>query len=718
MLFAPVFSFAQCLPAWGYYQPVTINNSLAQTLTNYQVKITVNTAALVSAGHMLATGDDIRFTAAGCTNVNYWIESGMNTASTVIWLKVPTLAASANTTVNMYYGNPAATAASDGDNVFLFFDDFNDGVFNTTKWETRGTPSQCSESGGILTFTGNSNWEYIRSYTTWNIPTVVETRESAVSVSAGLVLGYAGTDMRYTFREGNAGMKGTTEDPDVSSGNAWYDMNYPNVPHTQSGYHDYEVQPFMQGSNIAISSFCDLTTSNCNTNPFVMTSATGTGYYVGFSSYSNGYTELVDWIKVRQYVTAPPTSTVGSEMVNSSLLVTSLSSGMFCAGSNVTVDFTANGTYNSGNVFTAELSDAAGSFAAPTAIGTLTSSSTGAQTLAAVIPSSTAAGSGYRIRVTASNVAQTGADNGSNLTIFGLPNVVATVSSATICNGENDTLIVTGAMSYIWNTGPTSATIVVSPGTTTQYTVIGTDMNGCANTDTVDVIVNQLPNIAASAMNGTLCEGQSDSLYVSGGDTYLWSTTETTTGIEVMPIMTTTYTVTGTDVNGCVNTDSVTVVVNALPVLNISSAADTLCNTDSPTMLSATPAGGTWSGPGVAAVTFDPAQANLGMNTVVYSYTDGSTGCSAMDSLSLYVDVCTGLSSAANTTFTLFPNPNNGTFTVTSSGENVLFEIVNVNGEVVKTFRSNTTVQTVELNLAAGMYVLRNGTTAVRFVVN
>lgn len=717
MLFAPVFSFAQCLPAWGYYQPVTINNSLAQTLTNYQVKITVNTAALVSAGHMLATGDDIRFTAAGCTNVNYWIESGMNTASTVIWLKVPALAASAATTVDMYYGNPAAPAASDGDNVFLFFDDFNDGVFNTTKWETRGTPSQCSESGGILTFTGNSNWEYIRSYTTWNIPTVVETRESAVSVSAGLVLGYAGTDMRYTFREGNTGLKGTTEDPDVSGGNAWFDTNYPGVPHTQSGYHDYEVQPFMQGSNIAISSFCDLTTSNCNTNPFVMTSSTGTGYYVGFSSYSGGYTELVDWIKVRQYVSAPPTSTVGPESVNSSLLVTSLSSNMFCAGSNVTVDFTANGTYNSGNVFTAELSDATGSFAAPTAIGTLTSSSTGAQTVAAVIPSSTAAGTAYRIRVTASNVAQTGNDNGSNLTIYALPNVVANTASGSICNGESDTLIASGAMAYTWNSGPTSAMIIVSPGTTTQYIVIGIDMNGCANTDTADVIVNQLPNITASAMNGALCEGQSDSLHVSGGDTYLWSTTETTMGIEVMPMTTTTYTVTGTDVNGCVNTDSVTVVVNALPVLSISSSVDTLCNTDSPAMLSATPAGGTWSGPGVAAVTFDPAQANLGMNTVVYSYTDAN-GCSAMDSLSLLVDVCTGLSSMTSNSFTLFPNPNNGTFTVTSSGENVLFEIVNINGEVVKTFRSNTTVQTVELNLAAGIYVLRSGTTAVRFVVN
>lgn len=310
----------------------------------------------------------------------------------------------------------------------------------------------------------------------------------------------------------------------------------------------------------------------------------------------------------------------------------------------------------------------------------------------------------------------TGADNGSNLTVNALPNVVATVYWSTICNGSSDTIVASGAMMYSWNTGPTSSMIIVSPSTTTTYIVTGTDMNGCVDTDTAGITVNPLPNIVATANDGMLCEGESDSLYVTGGDTYMWSTTETTTGIEVMPLSTTTYTVTGTDINGCVNVDSVTVTVNPLPVLSISSAMDTLCAADAPTMLSATPAGGTWSGPGVAAVTFDPAQANIGTNSVVYSYTDAN-GCSAADSLSLYVDICLGLSPGANSAFTLFPNPNNGTFTITSSGDNVLFEILNVNGEVVKAFRSNATVQTFDLDLPAGIYFLRAEESTTRFVI-
>ncbi len=89
--------------------------------------------------------------------------------------------------------------------------------------------------------------------------------------------------------------------------------------------------------------------------------------------------------------------------------------GSFCVGSNVSVSYTKTGIFNTGNIFTAQLSDAAGSFASPITIGTLTSTVNG--TINATIPSTTPTGTQYRIRVIGNNPLTIGTDNGINLTI-------------------------------------------------------------------------------------------------------------------------------------------------------------------------------------------------------------------------------------------------------------------------------------------------------------
>jgi hypothetical protein len=98
-------------------------------------------------------------------------------------------------------------------------------------------------------------------------------------------------------------------------------------------------------------------------------------------------------------------------------LSTTIPSVNYCSGATPTINYTSTGlTLNPGNVFTAELSDAAGSFATPTAIGSVTSTNpTG--TIPCTIPLSQVTGTGYRIRTTSSNVAFIGSDNGANITI-------------------------------------------------------------------------------------------------------------------------------------------------------------------------------------------------------------------------------------------------------------------------------------------------------------
>ena len=97
----------------------------------------------------------------------------------------------------------------------------------------------------------------------------------------------------------------------------------------------------------------------------------------------------------------------------------------WCYGTTITgtLNFDANGTYGTANVYTAEMSDATGSFAAPTSIGTLTSSASGPLSINITIPGSMPAGTGYRIRVVASMPGTTGTDNGSDIIIYALPTV-------------------------------------------------------------------------------------------------------------------------------------------------------------------------------------------------------------------------------------------------------------------------------------------------------
>jgi hypothetical protein len=74
-----------------------------------------------------------------------------------------------------------------------------------------------------------------------------------------------------------------------------------------------------------------------------------------------------------------------------------------------TVDYTITGTFNSGNIFTAELSDVNGNFSQPLAIGTRTATDAG--TINITIPENLPTGTGYKIRVLASNPATTGSES-------------------------------------------------------------------------------------------------------------------------------------------------------------------------------------------------------------------------------------------------------------------------------------------------------------------
>jgi hypothetical protein len=153
------------------------------------------------------------------------------------------------------------------------------------------------------------------------------------------------------------------------------------------------------------------------------------------------------------------------------------------------------------------------------------------------------------------------------VTVNPLPAVNAG-ADISVCLGTPVTLSATGASSYSWNNGVVNG-VPFTPTTTITYTVTGTGANGCSNTDQVVVTVNPLPTVNAGA-DIAVCSGTPVTLSATGASTYAW-TNGIVNGVAFTPSASNSYIVTGTDGNGCINSDSVTVTVLPLGTVSLPS---------------------------------------------------------------------------------------------------------------------------------------------------
>lgn len=130
------------------------------------------------------------------------------------------------------------------------------------------------------------------------------------------------------------------------------------------------------------------------------------------------------------------------------------------------------------------------------------------------------------------------------------------VNSATICSGSSATITPAGAATYTISGG----NFIVSPTSNASYAVTGSSTAGCISSQVTSTIsVNTLPVITAASSNPTVCVGQNATLTANGALTYSWSSSQTTPQIVISSslALSTTYTVTGTDAHGCLNTGTV-----------------------------------------------------------------------------------------------------------------------------------------------------------------
>ncbi len=204
-----------------------------------------------------------------------------------------------------------------------------------------------------------------------------------------------------------------------------------------------------------------------------------------------------------------------------------------------------------------------------------------------------------------------------------------------ICPGETVTLTAPpGATSYEWaHDGSTTQSVTVTPSTTQTYIC---EVSGlCDYKQTLDVVVTVKPNPVVSITNGSttsICSGSSVDLTATGASTYVWSTSASTSTINVAPSAATTYTVTGT-LNGCTDDASIDVSINALPTLSVSpTSVDSDCGATNGALNGATGSGTNpisynWSN-GSNSIGSNQNLTGIGAGTYYLTVTDGNM-CSA-----------------------------------------------------------------------------------------
>ena len=154
---------------------------------------------------------------------------------------------------------------------------------------------------------------------------------------------------------------------------------------------------------------------------------------------------------------------------------------------------------------------------------------------------------------------------GSNsVTVTVMPDltITATAQPPGICAGESSTLSASGAFTYVWLPGNVNGdTLTVTPPSTTTYTVTGTGNYGCSGSADVTVSVTIVNSVAAFANPKIICTGEDTQLNATGATTFIW-VPDSIAGstITVSPDATTLFTVYG-EVNGCYDSDTVTVMV-------------------------------------------------------------------------------------------------------------------------------------------------------------
>jgi len=165
--------------------------------------------------------------------------------------------------------------------------------------------------------------------------------------------------------------------------------------------------------------------------------------------------------------------------------------------------------------------------------------------------------------VTVTNTANCTASDNVVLATFALP-TVNLGNDTTQCGGSITFDASNPGSTYLWNDASTAQTFTASQSGSVD--VLVTDANGCSNADTVEVVINALP-VVNLGNDVVQCGGTVTLDAGAGAAAYLWSNATTAQTLTVSASGNVAVTI--TDANNCLASDTVSVAINAIPVVNL-----------------------------------------------------------------------------------------------------------------------------------------------------
>jgi hypothetical protein len=309
---------------WAYYKKINIAGQRGSG-TNYQLKLLVGessgsgTNTFHVEGHSEIfpstknNGGDLVFLANdNSTELSYWVESVTGTTPNrvaTIWVKVSD-DLSSNKSIYCYYGNSSATNLSDGENTFIFFDDFNDATLNTTKWNYENISTTLSGSKVGVGSSSNGNWR-LETKSTFGVNTKMITNAYFTrTYYSDHNLGYYSRIYWGDYLRCVVFRSEWTNDPQIDSlindgANYKYDTGL-DMDSNGYGYVNWEIHRRSNGSNLF---YINNTLRNNITDKYVTIALP-----IGINTYDANKITYLDYVCVAKFNdTEPSISSVESE---------------------------------------------------------------------------------------------------------------------------------------------------------------------------------------------------------------------------------------------------------------------------------------------------------------------------------------------------------------------------------------------------------------------